>query len=342
LIELSRALARQFRAVLRRSVLAAEPRGPAPVVLCRASRQGLTLSCRQGDVALRHHTSGSFRASAVALPLSVLAQIEGGAGTVVALEQTAPLKARASWQDEQGPHALDFDTPDPTTLPAASEPAGNAVTVEAGLLQALDEAAHTASRDRARFACNRILLRGKDGAVIGTDGRQLLVHRGFPLPWPDDLLLPALPVFGCRELPQDVGIRLGLVDNTVTLEVGPWLLALQTDRTGRFPDIDKVIPAAGAGMTRLLLAAEDVKVLLQALPHLPAQDEPYRPVTVDLTGTISVRARGAKGPVEEVALPRSHWEGPALQVVMDRRYLQRALKLCFTEVHISTANDRAS
>jgi hypothetical protein len=106
LIELSRALARQFRAVLRRSVLATEPRGPAPVVLCRASRQGLSLSCRQGDVALRHHTSGSFRASAVALPLTVLAQIEGGAGTVVALEQTAPLKARASWQDEQGPHTF--------------------------------------------------------------------------------------------------------------------------------------------------------------------------------------------------------------------------------------------
>jgi hypothetical protein len=71
---------------------------------------------------------------------------------------------------------------------------------------------------------------------------------------------------------------------------------------------------------------------------LPAQDEPYRPVTVDLTGTISVRARGEKGPVEEVALPRSHREGPALQVVMDRRYLVRALRLSFTVVHMSTAN----
>jgi hypothetical protein len=211
------------------------------------------------------------------------------------------------------------------------------VTVEAGLLQALDVAAHTASRDRSRFACNRILLRGKDGAVIGTDGRQLLVHKGFPLPWPDERLLPALPVFGCRELSQEAGIRLGLVDDMVTLEVGPWLLALQTDRSASYPNVDKVILAAGACSTRLHLAAEDVKVLLQALPHLPAQDDPYRPVTVDLTGTLSVRARGEKGPVEEVTLPRSHREGPALQVVMDRRYLVRALRLCFTEVHISTA-----
>jgi hypothetical protein len=103
LIELSRALAKQFRSVLRRCVLAAQPRGSAPVVLCRVSRQGLSLSCWLGDVALRHHTPGSFRTAGVALPVTVLAQIEGGPGAVVSLEQTGPLRGRASWGTSKVP-----------------------------------------------------------------------------------------------------------------------------------------------------------------------------------------------------------------------------------------------
>jgi hypothetical protein len=209
--------------------------------------------------------------------------------------------------------------------------------VEASFLQALDGAARTASHDRGRFACNRILLRGRDGAVIGTDGRQLLVQQGYSLPWTDDRLLPALPVFGCRELPKEELIRLGCIDNSVTLQIGSWLLALQADRTSRYPDVDKVIPTPGAGSIRLRLADEDVKLLLQALPRLPVLDDPHRPITLDLPDRISIRASAGMERVEEVALPQAQREGPALQVVMDRRYLLRALQLGFTEVLLTSA-----
>ena len=73
MIELSRTLVRQFRAVVRKSVLAADPRGPCPTVVCRAGRQGLTLFCRQAQTGVRHHTPGSFGSGCVALPFPVLA-----------------------------------------------------------------------------------------------------------------------------------------------------------------------------------------------------------------------------------------------------------------------------
>ena len=45
-------------------------------------------------------------------------------------------------------------------------------------------------------------MRGKAGEVVATDGRQLLVQSAFRFGWDGDLLIPAAPIFGCKELPQ--------------------------------------------------------------------------------------------------------------------------------------------
>ena len=330
MIELSRALVRQFRAVVRKSVLAADPRGPCPLVVCRAGRQGLLLSCEQGKIAVRHLTHGSFPSAVVALPFSKLAELENAAPTII-LEQTEPSKGQARWQGGEGLCVLDFDTSGPPILPPFSETARNAVSLQPGFLTALDEAAHTASRESVRYATNHILLRGKDGAVIATDGKQLLFQGGFRFPWPDSQFILALPVFGCRELPRDQPIKLGLIEERITLEVGPWLFAFKTEQV-RFPDVDKVIPNVRMAVTRLHLDPEDVQLLGGALSRFPGQDDPHRPVTLDLGNILAVRAGDEKGSVEEVVLSRSKRDGPPLQTVMDRRYLLRALKMGFTEV----------
>ena len=59
MIEIPRALARQFRAVLRRSLLDQDPRGPWPLILCRAGEGGLVLQACQGDLALRYQLEGA-------------------------------------------------------------------------------------------------------------------------------------------------------------------------------------------------------------------------------------------------------------------------------------------
>jgi hypothetical protein len=336
LLEIPRSTLRQFRSLLRKSVLANEPRGPWPLVTCRAGRQGLTLFVQQGDVALRHHTPGSFRSENLAWPGALLPDLEAGSG-VVTLEQTAPFKGKASWQDRSGPRVLEFETADPTSLPPTPTPAGNAVAMPPEFLQALDDAARTASRDARRYACNHVLLRGRDSSVIATDGRQLLIQRGFPLPWAEDRLVPALPAFGRCELPKDQPVLLGLREDWISLEVGPWLFVLRSDKDVRYPDVDAVIPSPGGGFTRLQYDDQDTRELIHALPRLPAHDDHQQPVTLELGSKIVVRARDGEGPIEEVCLSRSRFEGPALTLVTDRRHLLRALQLGFAEVLIESA-----
>jgi hypothetical protein len=336
LIELSRVLLRQFRAVLRKSVLAADPRGPCPTVLCRSGHNGLSVSCVQGGAGIRHHKPGSLAIDSVAFPASLLRDLEN-AGETITLEQVAPFKGKASWNAGDGPHVIDFDTADPASLPSIPEVTRGMVNLEPGFLTVLDDAARTASRDAGRYACNHVLLRGKDGSVIATDGKQLLVQNGFPLPWSDDRFLPALPVFGCRELPHDVPVRVGLEKDRLSLEVGPWLLIVKAEVAARYPEVDRVIPGLAAIKTRFRLDAQDANELMRALPRLPVDDDQQRPVTLDLGGKVVVRARDEKGHVEEILLPRSQVDGPPMQVVMDRRYLLRVLQLGFTEILIESA-----
>jgi hypothetical protein len=337
-IEVSAALLRQFRSVLRKSVLAADPRGPCPTVLCRAGKHGLTLSCRQGDVGLRHLTAGSCPAVSLAFPASLLAKLEG-AGEKVRLEQVAPFQGRASWQGSDGPHVLDFDAVDPGAVLPPPESRGEGVSLEPGFLVAMDEAARTACRDNNRVSLSRVLLRGKDGAVIGSDGKHLLVQRGYPLPWKENLLLPALPAYGCRELPRNEPAHLSREKDWATLSVGPWTLDLKIESGDRYPNVDAVIPSRGAGCTRVRFDARDVEDLLRSLPKMPGHEDHYRPVTLDAGARLGVRAQEEKGPVEEVVLAHSQVEGPPVCLVMDRRYLIRALKLGFTEILLAKATE---
>src|SRR5262249_37663694 len=148
-----------------------------------------------------------------------------------------------------------------------------------------------AARDGVPFAVQKLQLRGARGELVATDGRQLLVQEGFPFPWKEDLLVPAVGVFGCRELPQDAAVTVGKTDTHVCVEVGPWSFSLAVDKEGRFPDGEPAIPARTGSVTTCRLSAEDAAFLARALPRLPGQGDDHEPVTVDCNGHLAVRAR---------------------------------------------------
>ena len=116
MIEFSRTLARQFRAVLRRSLMEAEPRGPWPVVVCRADRRGLSLEALQGDLAVRHRQEGVYPPEVINFPGGLLAEMEGRSDVPVALEAVEGGKGRAHWSEGAVPRAVEFDMAAPDTL----------------------------------------------------------------------------------------------------------------------------------------------------------------------------------------------------------------------------------
>jgi hypothetical protein len=340
LIELTRALARQFRTVLRRSLLEQEPRPSCPLVQCRAGDDGLTLQARCIDMALRYHQSGKRPADAIAFPATVLAEFEGRAESPVVLEQVAAGKGRARWDDGGVPRSLDFETAsDQKDAAAFPETPTSLVPMPEGFLQALEEATRTAAKLSTRYALSRLRLRGQRGELVATDGSQLLVQGGFPFPWTEDLLIPRASAFGCREFAGSGLVAVGRTKSHVAVQSGPWTLLLTVDATGRYPDVDAVIPKTHGAVRRLRLDARDAALLTASLPRLPGRGDFNAPVTLDLATPPAVRARdeGCEQ-VTELSLDRSTVTGPPVRLCTNGGFLLRAVKLGFTELQIFAAD----
>ena len=143
------------------------------------------------------------------------------------------------------------------------------------------------------------------------------------------MLVPAVPVFGAKELAAGGDVRVGRAAGHLVVRAGPWTVWLMADAGGRFPDVGGVVPKS-ADATVAGIDDRDAAALLDALPGLPGADEDGRPVTLDLDGAVAVRARG-EGGAAEVRLSRSPVAGPPARVALDRAVLRRALRLgCHT------------
>lgn len=333
MIEIPRALARQFRAVLRRSLM--EGRSDWPLVLLRTDATGLTLEAKQGDVAVRYQCDGSHDSEAIEFRTSVLGEFEGHTNDPVLLEQVEFGKGRARWTDGGVPRVIEIATVTPDSVPEFPIVPKRFTAQPAEFLCALDEAARTTARESGRLALSRILLRGRNGELVGTDGKQLLVQRGFDFPWQEDLLVPRMLVFGIRDLfTEGSPIGIGRTDSHVVVRVGSWTFALAIDMSSRFPDVNAVVPKPSAVKSRLSLQAEEAALLAHALSKLPAGPNREAPVTLDLGQPIAVRAKpnDGSGPVVELVLAQATVTGSPLRLHMNRNYLRRALELGFTEV----------
>ncbi len=207
--------------------------------------------------------------------------------------------------------------------------------VSADFLRALAEARHSVAHEAVRYALNRVQLRGAKGEVVGTDGSQLLIQSGFTLPWQEDVLIPALSVFGMRELAQAGEVQIGRTATHVCLQIGPWTFHLTIDRDGRYPRVEEVIPHQNRVINVCRLAPTDADILRSTLPRLVNLKDEDQSITLDLNGRLLVRAKPEGQERDtEVVLERATASGPAVRVATNARYLQRALDLGLTKFHI--------
>ncbi|HEY1601334.1 MAG TPA: hypothetical protein VGG64_17160 [Pirellulales bacterium] len=190
-----------------------------------------------------------------------------------------------------------------------------------------------ADRDVVRYALDHLQLRGSVGQIVATDGRQVLRQGGFSFPWTGDLLVPALGVFGCKELGQDEPVSVGKTDDWVLLRIEPWTLWLKINKEGRFPKVDDLFRPTSSASSRLTLSQPDAIFLANSLPSLPCDDPLHDPVTVELNGGVVIRARPEGSPrCTELVLSGSSYIGDAVTINTNRKFVAQALKLGFTDV----------
>lgn len=341
MITLTRRQARGLRGVFRRSVLGIGHRGSIPPLVFKVEYGQVCAKHRYAHLAVEYSAPSAWPSSGlVVLPLEALADFEGRDDVTVALEALAPDRTVARWSDRGIPQARDYPVAPIDGLAPFPDPPGSWSEAPAGLLDALAEAVATAAEDNTRYALSCLSLRGGDGSIAATDGRQLLVQRGFDFPWPGDVLVRRSPMFACRDLPRDQPVTIGKTETHVVLRVGTWTLWLEIATTVRFPDVDRIIPGPGSAATRFQVDPGDARFLIDSLSRLPGADEPNAPATVDLNGRVAVRARASgDGPATELVLSRSSYTGLPIRLQTNRELLTRALRLGFTEVEVDGADN---
>ena len=329
----TRAAARDFLAAVGRCA-ARRGRGPDPPVAVRVRAGTRTLAATTpGGVTLTHTApAAGGRDDLVVLPAATLAAAAGGTDDPVVLDRAAGPRAVVRWADRgaarvapadpvpPGPH---HPVPDPPPLAA----------VGVGFLAALAACAGTAAREAGgRYALDRVQVRGRAGTVVGTDSKVALLWPGFTLPFPDDVLIPAVPVFGGRELARAAAVRVGRTATHLVVAAGPWAvwLPVAPAAAARYPDVAALVPRHHA--TTAGIDPADAADLLRLLPGLPGAGDADRPVTLDVDGGVTVRGRDAEtGLVRGVTLSRSPAAGRPARVAVDRAVLARALALgCHT------------
>jgi hypothetical protein len=334
LIAITRLLARQLRAVFRRVGIRRGGSSAAWVVFL-AEANLLRVRLAMPNVAVEHQVAGDFPAEQVILPYQFLADCEGSRSDPVVLEAQGKDKTLVRWSDRGVPQMAAYHDKPPAN--AAEFPAlpTNFVPNDAGIWQALHDAAHTADTGRIRYALDALQLRGSRGEIAATDGRQILLQHGYEFPWKGDLLVPASGVLGCRELAFDAQVAVGSTDTWVVLGLGAWSVFLKIDKEARYPKLDDLFRKVGQAPSRLELSVEDSRFLVDALPRLPSIDDRYFPVTVDLNGQAIVRATdGEQTAVTELLLSASKAHGEPVRMNTNRHYLARAAQLGFHDVYL--------
>lgn len=334
MISLRRSLVRQLRTVFQKAA-ARSDRGRLRVTLS-SGRDGLRVRLHQSNILVEFHEAGRLPAERLAMPFESFASCSSRREGMVGFE-AAGNRIRTRWQDKGVPQSVEVEAAPLDGLPPFPAVPTSMSPVASALVTALADASLVVAKAGTRYALEHVQLRGRDGKVVATDGRHLLVQDGHRFPWKTDVLVPASAAFGC--LTEEKAVFIGRNESHVCLQAGAWMFHLLINREGRYPDTDAVIPVAGKVTSRAHLAAADRQQLARALPRLPGARDDDSPVAIELDGTMTVRAQ-TDGEDKEVAvcMGDSAASGKKVRVSLNRRYLALALKLGFAEFHVVAAD----
>jgi len=324
-------LLKRLRIVFARG-LGLTPRSKHPPVLFRQHDGGLSVCVCGHDAAISYDVPGISADNLFAVPFHLLKRCEGTKDEQLTLRCEGE-EVVAEWTDAGIPQVARFGLetvvelpPLPTTM-QPNQPE---------LLPALRDAVETADSLATRYALNCLRLRGgSNGQVAATDGQQLLVQSGFTFPWDGDVLIPACRVLACADIQSSEPCEIGQTDEWVTLHSGVWAIQLRIETESRFPRVDDRIPQSGSAKSTLHLSDADAQFFTKSVKALPANGEHNAPVTVDLNGAVTIRAKGTDQPTPtEIVLNGSRRDGVATRFNTNRNYLKRAMQLGFRSIDL--------
>jgi len=316
----------QFRAVVRKG-LGITKRQPAPLVNLRATQNGLRMCVQTEEVIVEYlNPCHGTLTTDLAVAFDLFRECSAGKTTDVSL-CIKDDGIVASWTEAGIPQMTHHPVREQSELPITPQ---TWCSNSSELLTAIHDASGTTDSESARYALSHIRLRGSDGQIAATDGRQLLAVKGFEFPWTDEVLVPASKVFDCADLCGYETVEVALDGEWICVRTGPWTVRLKIDRARRFPEIDLMLRGSPQVATVLTLEESDAQFLQRTLRHLPGKAEYNSPLTFDLNGCVAVRCKaGGMDQVTEVTLANSNRDGQKVRFAANRKYVARAIELGF-------------
>lgn len=238
----------------------------------------------------------------------------------------------ATWEQRKGKQSFDFDLMDVRGISAFPSLPKKWAPVRPEFLSALSTVSSISTDNNSRYDLSRIQLQGKFGQVAATDGRQMHIHRGFHLPWKDDVLIASTTVFSKPNLISLVEGNLGRTKTHVDLQLGPWIFAFAVDTKARYPDVLQVIPHANLLTTRLEVDNRDSEKLREYLISTAGK---VRATWVSFRLGEPVSVTTESGP--RFDLLHSQVRGKPIFVSFDSVYLLRALDMGFRDFRFTRA-----
>ncbi|QGQ21976.1 hypothetical protein F1728_04395 [Gimesia benthica] len=339
MITISGSLMRELKTVFSRG-LGITSRQTGPPVEFLVDQHGLRIRTRNQQIALEYRLPlEGLQSQQIVSPFGLLRCCQGVKSDPVQL-QVENEKICAEWQDAGIPQSIEYPVVECEEFPELPE---RLASNDFRLMVTLGDACETATTDSARYALDHLQLRGSEGQVIGTDGRQLLIQDGFQFPWEGEFLVPANRLLCSRELRRGKSVEVGSTAEWVTFRSGPWTIWLKINEKARYPNVLELVHKRPETVATLQVPDADAEFICSALKPKPFHQGDADKVTLDLNGEVTVRAReGGQEQQRDYVLCRSERSGESLRINTSRDYFRRALQLGFREINLSGPDTPAS
>ncbi len=219
-------------------------------------------------------------------------------------------------------------------FPPKPVPAGEAITLPAGVVGSMREALGCASQDSSRYVLNSVYL--DQHAVVATDGRQLYRSNSLNLPLTKGVIFPRSGVPDI--LPDtEAEFRLWTDHNRELAQIstGPWRWITKLV-DGNYPNYSQAIPRLDSYTALVHLAESDVARLRSVVPKLPGFKELHSTVVLSISSEKgAVLKTTPKHPKVHVALDRSDVVCPApVEIGFNAKFLLGALDTGMRELRV--------